>query len=377
MASVRPKKGSQYWWACVTLPNGKRHQFSTRKTDRGEALEIAVRAERETHRQKSEGKLRDAFSRLLNDVVGVTPVPPKEWLAKWLERRGAEVKVATSDSYRPAMTEAGDFFEKRGRKSMSDVTVQDVVDLRGEWAEKNSITTANYKLKALRGAFKDAWRDQVVTENLVALVRPLKNKAGKKAVRRDFREDELPKLFRACDTTWRCICTLGLLTGGQRFGDLATLQKKHVDMKKREINTSAQKTESPIILPIVPVLEAALKALPLPGDPEAYLFPELAALTKAGRSKRFQRLMYEAGLIEKRPPRKKRVENPNPGKRKTSEIGFHSFRHTATTMLKAAGVSDSVTMAIVGHESAAVSKSYTHMPMQTMREALEKLEIPE
>jgi integrase len=376
MASVRLKSGSQFWWACVTLPGGERRQFSTGKTDRNEALEIATRAERETHRQRSENKLRDAFSRLLSDVVGAAPVPPKQWLLQWLERRGTEVKDVTAESYRPAVNEAGDFFAERGRESLSDVTIQDVQDLRAKWTAANSATTANYKLKVLRGAFKDAWQARVVTENVVALVRSVKDKDSKKSKRRDFRADELPKLFKACDTTWRCLCTLGLLTGGQRFGDLATLRRRDVDLKRKEINTSAQKTGKPIILPIVAALEEALQTLPLPKEPDAFLFPEMAALKKASRSKRFHRLLYEAGLIEKRGRRKGRVENPNPSRRTTSELGFHSFRHTATTMLKAAGVSDSVAKAIVGHESAAVSKVYTHMPMDTMRAALEKLSIP-
>jgi len=358
------------------MPNGKRRQFSTGLIDRAEAMEVAVRAERETRRQKAEGKLRDAFSRLLSDVVGAAPVPPKEWLLKWWSRRSAEVKAATAESYQIAITEAGNFFERRGRGSLSDVTIQDIVDLRGEWAAVNSTTTANYKIKVLRGAFKEAWQERAVTENVVAMVRPVKGKKGAKSTRRDFREDELPKIFAVCDNHWRCMCMLGLFTGGQRFGDLATLRGRDVNMKKREIHTQAQKTERPIILPIVPALEEALKALPLPKDPDAYLFPELAALTKGGRSKRFSRLLYEAGLIPKRGPRKKRVENPNPGRRKTSELGFHSFRHTATTMLKSAGVSDSVAKAIVGHDSAAVSKVYTHIPMDTMRAALEKLDIP-
>lgn len=377
MASVRQKIGSQFWWACVTLPNGERRQFSTGLTDKAEAEEVAHRAERETRRQKSEGKLRDAFSRLLNDVVGATPVPPKKWLLQWLEGRGKEVKGATEESYRTVIVEAGDFFESRGRESLADVTVQDVTDLRGEWAAANSTTTANYKLKVLRSAFKDAWQQRIVTENVVALVRPVKDKEGKRGKRRDFREDELPRIFAVCDTSWRCICMLGLFTGGQRFGDLATLRARDVNMKTKEINTQAEKTGATIILPIVPALEAALKALPMPKEPSAFLFPEFAALTKGGRSKRFSRLLYEAGLIPKRAKRKGRVENPTPNRRTTSELGFHSFRHTATTMLKAAGVSDAITRSIVGHESAAVSKNYTHIPMETMRAALEKLEVPE
>ena len=56
-----------------------------------------------------------------------------------------------------------------------------------------------------------------------------------------------------------------------------------------------------------------------------------------------------------------------------SELSFHSLRHTATSMLKKAGVSDSIARAIIGHESAAISRLYTHLDMDTMRTALEKM----
>jgi integrase len=41
-----------------------------------------------------------------------------------------------------------------------------------------------------------------------------------------------------------------------------------------------------------------------------------------------------------------------------SEISFHSLRHSAVTLLKAAGVSDFIAREIVGHDSAAVSRQY-------------------
>ena len=47
--------------------------------------------------------------------------------------------------------------------------------------------------------------------------------------------------------------------------------------------------------------------------------------------------------------------------REASEISFHSLRHSAVTMLKAAGVSDFIAREIVGHDSTAVSRQYTHL----------------
>ena len=59
--------------------------------------------------------------------------------------------------------------------------------------------------------------------------------------------------------------------------------------------------------------------------------------------------------------------------REASEISFHSLRHTAVTMLKAAGVSDFIAREIAGHESAAVSGQYTHLTMDDKRAAMQRL----
>jgi integrase len=41
--------------------------------------------------------------------------------------------------------------------------------------------------------------------------------------------------------------------------------------------------------------------------------------------------------------------------------------------LKAAGVSDAVAMEFVGHDSANVSRQYTHIPTETLKQAAAKL----
>src|SRR5262249_62177432 len=56
--------------------------------------------------------------------------------------------------------------------------------------------------------------------------------------------------------------------------------------------------------------------------------------------------------------------------REASEISFHSLRHSAVTMLKAAGVSDFIAREIVGHESATVSRQYTHLTTNDKRAAM-------
>ena len=48
-------------------------------------------------------------------------------------------------------------------------------------------------------------------------------------------------------------------------------------------------------------------------------------------------------------------------------------RHTATSLLKNAGVSDVVAREIIGHGSVVVSRHYTHIETDTLRSALDRL----
>lgn len=59
--------------------------------------------------------------------------------------------------------------------------------------------------------------------------------------------------------------------------------------------------------------------------------------------------------------------------RETSALSFHSLRHSAVTMLKQAGVSGVLAQEIVGHESAAVSRQYTHLSTDDLRSAMQRL----
>ena len=57
-------------------------------------------------------------------------------------------------------------------------------------------------------------------------------------------------------------------------------------------------------------------------------------------------------------------------KRSTGELSFHCLRHTATSLLKNAGISPAIVQDIIGHDSAAVSAHYTHIEADAKRNAL-------
>jgi integrase len=90
-------------------------------------------------------------------------------------------------------------------------------------------------------------------------------------------------------------------------------------------------------------------------------------------SNQFRDILVAAALVEPRPRGHKSTGKGRDQAREASEISFHSLRHSAVTMLKAAGVSDFMAREIVGHESAAVSRQYTHLTTDDKRAAMRRL----
>jgi integrase len=82
-------------------------------------------------------------------------------------------------------------------------------------------------------------------------------------------------------------------------------------------------------------------------------------------------LMVRAGITENR--NNKSTGKGRAAKRQTNELSFHCLRHTATTWLKSAGVSNAIAQELIGHESASISRQYTHIEQEVLRGAVSKL----
>ena len=89
-------------------------------------------------------------------------------------------------------------------------------------------------------------------------------------------------------------------------------------------------------------------------------------------SNQFREILVEAGFVEQRDYRRATTKG-RAHAREASEISFHSLRHSAVTMLKASGLSDVFAREIVGHESAAISRQYTHLTTDDLRTAMQRL----
>lgn len=377
MAYLRKKSTSPYYFACFPSPDGTRWlQRSTKCTDRAKATRLALEWERASRRGITESQARRVLSEI-HELIHDEPLASatvSEYAKGWLARKKLETRSGTY----PVYAEAVGFFLRSLRSKASGplafVTAQHIVTFRDAVSLKSSASTANKKLKVVRGMFASAWREGFISENPAAKVGGL-DSASKR--RRPLTLPEIQKLLAVADDEWRGMILAGMYTG-QRLGDLARLTWAQIDLTREEITFHTGKTGRMVCLPLAKSLTGYLMALPGSEDPTAPIFPCLFAIVeRTGRvgnlSNRFGDLLAVAGLVPKRTHAKKKTGNGRDSTREPGAVSFHCLRHTATSLLKNAGVPEAVVRDIIGHESAAVSRVYTHMDTETKRAALAKL----
>ena len=127
------------------------------------------------------------------------------------------------------------------------------------------------------------------------------------------------------------------------------------------------------MLPLVQPLSDYLASLPASDDANAFIFPNAASAKRTSTlSNQFREILVDVGLAEARDYRSTTTKG-RAHARESSEISFHSLRHSAVTMLKASWLSDVFAREIVGHESAAISRHYTHLSTDDLRSATRRL----
>lgn len=121
---------------------------------------------------------------------------------------------------------------------------------------------------------------------------------------------------------------------------------------------------------------AYLEAAPISSDsPSAPVFAELSKVTigaRAGLSQTFNAIMKAAGVDRGKASRVVDESKAGVG-RVTYERGFHSLRHTFTSWLRNAGVSEEDRMALTGHSTRESHQIYSHASEQAGKDAIAKL----
>jgi integrase len=376
MASLRRKPRSPFYFARFMLPDGSRTDRSTKLTDRRQAMKLAMQWEEAASKRITEAQARKVLSDIHEQIHG-SPLKTRsvaEYRTEWLASAKGSVEPITLKTYSQAADEFVEFLGDQATRPIQHVTRSHVTAWRNASAAKASQRTSNNKLKIVRIMFGAAVRDGLLTENPAAMVKTLK---AADSTRRPFTLPELQAILGVASPEWRGMTLCGLYLG-QRLKDIASLTWANVDLENDLIKLVTSKTDRFQELPIAKPLRKYLEELKAGDEPNAPLFPSAYPFgIKSGGtavlSQQFHALLVSAGLAKSRPPKHKAQGIGRDGARKHSAISFHSLRHTATSLLKAAGVSESVTRDIIGHESEQISRHYTHVDERATREAVAKL----
>jgi integrase len=387
MPSVHHQRGRPYWFCAFSIFDSQtlksRRVFRSTKTrDKKQALEIC-RAWHKAALTARNGKLsvdaaREVIARGVSDVftaANVEALPSasiKSWCETWLQSKSIEAEESTHDRYKRIVERFIEFLgEAKSTRDLSTLQANDIARFRNREAKELARGTANLSVKVLRVCFGEAVRQGLLAMNPGVRVPILKT--GDKSARRAFTFPEIKRILKACgdDQEWRGLILFGLYLD-QRLGDLAKLTWRAVNLETGEIAFTTRKTGRRIVLPLVQPLIDYLSALPAGDNPNAFIFPRAASAKRTGSlSNQFREILADAGLVA---PRGHEATGKGRSQaREPSEISFHSLRHSAVTMLKASGLSDFIAREIVGHESAAISRQYTHLSTDDLRNAMQRV----
>jgi integrase len=379
MASLRRFPGSRYWFACFIGPDGRRCQRSTKETDKGRAQKIADRYA-EAARLGRMGLLADRQARkVIADIYQISnravlrDETIRGYFNGWLERKERETTNATFRRYAGIVSEFLKWLGSRANLGLAHLSSAEVGNFRDTLAKKYSPVSVNVARACIRAALYDAFRNGLVDVNEAARVPKLDEQTKGRQKRRAFTKDELRRILAVADNEWRGMVLVGAY-GGLRLGDVSLLCWQNVDLANRELRFTSEKTGREMVIPVAGPLYSYLLQITKKDEPGAPLFPgafELRSRKKFGLSNKFYRLMTRAGVVEPRTNKKKGAGRN--ARRQSGGLGFHCLRHYCTTALKASGASDVVAREIIGHESAAVSRTYSHIDAATLRAAIDKL----
>ena len=296
----------------------------------------------------------------------------KGWSERWLAAKQIEAGESTYARYKRIVEQFTAFLgDAKSKRDLEMLRTDEIAAFKIAQAKELSVATANLSVKVLRICLGEAVHQGLIASNRATGVKIIPTTAESK--RRPFTMDEIKRILAACrhNVEWRGLILFGLYLG-QRLGDLARLTWRAVNLETDEIAFTAKKTGRRIVLPLIQPLVDYLSELPANDDPNAHIFPNAAKMKRTtSLSNQFYEILVDAGLAEPRDYRT--TTKGRASAREASEISFHSLRHNAVTMLKNAGVSNALAMAIVGHESEAVSRTYTHHSTDDLRRAMNKL----
>ena len=392
MAFVYLLKKHPNWFAGLTIwksiphhPKGgilQRTRKSTgvpRTEPRAKALAVAKEMEK-IGREKMPAAIPDRayFETRVSALMRSAGVEPprkdstwKDFSSTWLA--GRRISDGTRKKYQGEIDNFTTHLGTRANHDLRTITHEDCEELLQDlMSEGRTFTTARNALKTVRSVLKQAQILRYIDVNPADTLQ-LKSEGGETS-KEPFTREEIGRIFayirlqietaprvnvRNKFKDWLTVCYFGLYYG-MRAKDTANRQGEEIRDQDgiRVIRFVPQKKQRRGKIVTLPLL-GELANLPASGAITPYL---------AGRNhstKYFDKILRACGigeLIKKAKGKGRNIYNK----------GFHSWRHTANTLLNDAGVDLKTRQLICDHDDVKMNLHYTHGSVEQMAAAIDK-----
>ncbi len=389
-AKIYRNKKTPFWQAWFMAWDAQKQAWrpitkTTKVTDPAKALTIARQFEAVAQQAAGATQSGDRLSRehiagIINTILTIAGLPQHvetrqwdEYSQEWLSLQKARVAARSLESYEGHIRMLTRWLgedKTTALNAMDGGTLQDwYFDMIDEGRKP---ATVNNAVKTLQAVFDRARAEGFCPRNPAELVL---RQYGTADIRQPFTQDDLAKILahlrRTGQTDWLTVMLLGICTG-QRLQDCANASwdafTPAAKKTPRVWHNKQGKTGTLVHIPIIEPLESHLQTLQMrPGKP---LAPSLAGLPTGGTkglSEQFSGILDAAGV-----ERTKREKVAGSKGQSWTDKTYHSFRHTANTMLAEAGIPYEIRKDITGHSSAAMNERYTHRAASTLANALKR-----
>lgn len=378
MAFVFKDPNSPYYTASWRDKDGRWVRKSTKQRIKPDAQKIADDWQHDTkaavERLDDENWRRYLVEDFSKRILGAELTAPtcKKWFNQWMEGKAKGISEKTAERYDFCVQNFLKLLGTRADKPLDCITAQDIISFRDKILKHGKRSgTVNMDLKIVRSILERAKEIGYINRNPSYAV-DLLPRYTDMVERRPFNAEQIRLILQKTEgTDWYGMVLMGYYTA-LRLGDIANMKWSSIDLEKKIITVTPQKTRrmgKTIQIPIHDRLYQWLATLPAPINKDVYLFSDLCNHrigSNSGLSTKFAKILKKAGID------RDRVKN-GAKSRSTSRLSFHSLRHTFASELANQGVSPEIRMKLTGHNSLKVHEGYTHLETDTIRDAIDKI----
>jgi len=340
MSRVYRRHDSESWWVDYADGTGRRVRRSANTTNRQDAEQWLRTLESDAW------KVRHGQEPQINNTVELRGL-----LKTYLHYAQRHCRPRTADSYKRVLS---NMLRALPCRTVADLTPRVVYEYQARRTATVSHRTVNIAVTALKTMLNWGVTSGVIAENPIRHVKQLPKRPVK--VRRAMCEEEIERLLAVSSPRFRLVFKT-LLETGLRFGELASLRWRDLDLTKGAITVRAEvtKTHKGRTIPIPDALRKELAGLRDRSRSVLVFTNSRGGRWRQSLLRGFQYYLKKAKVTR-------------------TGLDLHALRHTYATRLRRLGVDVKVIQDLLGHSTWTMTNEvYLHSSHADRRAAVDRL----